>query len=59
MSVPYPDLRPPTIGSRLLDGDAPLTEADLAELSLEEVPANAGPSWEEITDAQHGGPGHG
>jgi hypothetical protein len=59
MSAPCPAPRPPTNGSRLLDGDAPLTEADLAELGLEEVPADAGPSWEEISGAQRGGPGYG
>lgn len=59
MSSPRPAPQPPTTGGRLLDGDVPLTQADLAELGLEEAPADAEPSWEEIADAQRGGPGHG
>lgn len=47
------------LGAVVLDGDSVLTQADIAELGLEEAPEEAGPSLEEIITARMGRPGHG
>lgn len=49
----------PQPSAAILPGETVLTEAEIAELGLEEAPAGAGPSLEEIAAARMGRPGHG
>lgn len=49
----------PQPGAAILPGETVLTQAEIAELGLEEAPAEAGPSLEELAAARTGRPGHG
>ena len=55
MKTPIPKPAP----SPMLDGDIVLTDDDIAELGLEEAPADIGPSWQEIMARREKEVGHG
>lgn len=57
MSDHAPDM--PSPEDVFLPGDLVLTDAEIIELGLEEAPADAGPSNEEIAAARQGRPDHG
>ncbi len=49
----------PSFKDLILDGDLVLTDAEIIEFGLEEAPADAGPSNEEIAATRQGRPDHG
>ena len=57
MSFPTTDI--PSPEDMVLPDDIVLTDAEIIEIGLEEAPADAGPSNEEIAAARQGRPDHG